>query len=179
MCSACILKTRINLTILLLKSKFLSFQICDSTHILSRHYHYYNYHFCFYLFLLIFSTSFVWLFLIFMFCNFKISLILLLLSSSSSIFQSLFLSLFIIIVIILIIILVLSLLLFYFWSNSSFSLMKWLRWVDYFVCLFVCLFFFSWNCRVIISNFITFLPFQFSVFNFPGLQFSSFIFILT
>ena len=46
-------------------------------------------------------------------------------------------------------------------------------------CLFVCLFFFSWNCRVIISNFITFLPFQFSVFNFPGLQFSSFIFILT
>ena len=40
-------KQRINLTGFLFKSKFLSFQICDSAHLLS-HYHYcYNYYFCF------------------------------------------------------------------------------------------------------------------------------------
>ena len=39
---------------------------------------------------------------------------------------------------------------------SNFSYMKRLRLVDYFVCLFC---FLSWNYRVIIHNFITFLPF--------------------
>ena len=45
---------------------------------------------------------------------------------------------------------------FSFWL-SNFSHMK--RWnlVDYFVCLFC---FLSWNCRVIIHNFITFFPFR-------------------
>ena len=38
-CSACLSKTCINLTSFLLKSKFLSFQICDSAHLLN-HYHY-------------------------------------------------------------------------------------------------------------------------------------------
>ena len=58
---------------------------------------------------------------------------------------------------------------FFFWL-SNFSHMKRLRLVDYFVCLFC---FLSWNCRVIIHNFITFLPFQ------KDLQCSSFISILT
>ena len=44
---------------------------------------------------------------------------------------------------------------FFFWL-SNFSHMKRLRLVDYFVCLFC---FLSWNCRVIIHNLITFLPF--------------------
>ena len=44
---------------------------------------------------------------------------------------------------------------FFFWL-SNFSHMKRLRLVDYFVCLFC---FLSLNCRVIIYNFITFLPF--------------------
>ena len=47
-----------------------------------------------------------------------------------------------------------------------------------FVCLIVCLFacrfyFLSWNCRVIIDSLVTFLQFP------KGLQFYSFIFILT
>ena len=46
--------------------------------------------------------------------------------------------------------------LFFFWL-SNFSHVKRLRLVDYFVCLFC---FLSWNCRVIIHNFITFLPFN-------------------
>ena len=58
---------------------------------------------------------------------------------------------------------------FFFWL-SNFSHMKRLRLVDYFVCLFC---FLSWNCRVIIHNFITFLPFP------KDLQCSSFISILT
>ena len=58
---------------------------------------------------------------------------------------------------------------FFFWL-SNFSHMKRLRLVDYFLCLF---FFLSWNCRVIIHNFITFLPFP------KDLQCSSFISILT
>ena len=62
---------------------------------------------------------------------------------------------------------------FYFWLNNSFSHMKRLRLVDYFVWLFVLFCFLSWICRVIIHNFITFLPFP------KGLQFSSFIFVLT
>ena len=51
---------------------------------------------------------------------------------------------------------VLVLLFFYFWLNGSFSHMKWLRLVDYFVCLFVCSV--SWAviivgyCRVTIHN---------------------------
>ena len=53
---------------------------------------------------------------------------------------------------------------------SNFSYIKRLRLVDYFVCLFC---FLSWNCRVIIHNFITFLPFP------KDLQCSSFISILT
>ena len=53
---------------------------------------------------------------------------------------------------------------------SNFFYMKRLRLVDYFVCLFC---FLSWNCRVIIHNFITFLPFP------KDLQCSSFISILT
>ena len=61
---------------------------------------------------------------------------------------------------------------FYFFSFwlSNFSHMKRLRLVDYFVCLFC---FLSWNCRVIIHNFITFLLFP------KDLQCSSFISILT
>ena len=52
--------------------------------------------------------------------------------------------------------------------------MKRLRFVDYFLCLFVCLFcFLSWNCRVIINNFITFLS------STKDLQFSLFISIFT
>ena len=62
---------------------------------------------------------------------------------------------------------------FYFWLNNSFSHMKRLRLVDYFVWLFVLFCFLSWICRVIIHNFITFLPFP------KGLRFSSFIPILT
>ena len=58
---------------------------------------------------------------------------------------------------------------FFFWL-SNFSYMKRLRLVDHFFCLFC---FLSWNCRVIIHNFITFLPFQ------RDLQCSSFISILT
>ena len=57
---------------------------------------------------------------------------------------------------------------FFFWL-SNFSHMKRLRLVDYFVCLFC---FLSWNCRVIIHNFITFLPFP------KDLWFFSFISIL-
>ena len=38
---------------------------------------------------------------------------------------------------------------------SNFSHMKRLGLADYFVCLF---YFLSWNCRVVIHNFITFLP---------------------
>ena len=60
--------------------------------------------------------------------------------------------------------------LFFFFRLSNFSHMKRLRLVDYFVCLFC---FLSWNCRVIIHNFITFLSFS------KDLQCSSFIFILT
>ena len=59
---------------------------------------------------------------------------------------------------------------FFFRWLSNFSHMKWLRLVDYFVCLFC---FLNWNCRVIIHNFITFLPFP------KQLQCSSFISILT
>ena len=79
-----------------IKSKFLSFQICDSAHLLSHYYCCYNYYFCFYLLLvvvvvlvlLLFSTCFVLLlFLIFIvFCNVKISLRLLIPSSSLSSF---------------------------------------------------------------------------------------------
>ena len=58
---------------------------------------------------------------------------------------------------------------FLFWLRN-FSHMKRLRLLDYFVYLFC---FFSWNCRVIIYNFITFFPFQ------KDLHFSSFISILT
>ena len=76
----------------------------------------------------------------------------------------------IIIIIIIILVLFFS---FYFWLNNSFSHMKRLRLVDYFVWLFVLFCFLSWICRVIIHNFITFLPFP------KGLQFSSFIFVLT
>ena len=60
--------------------------------------------------------------------------------------------------------------LFFFFWLSNFSHMKQLKLVDYFVCLFCSL---SWNCRVIIHNFITFLPFP------KDLQCSSFISILT
>ena len=45
---------------------------------------------------------------------------------------------------------------FFFFRLSNFSHMKRLRLVDYFVCLFC---FLRWNCRVIIHNFIIFLPF--------------------
>ena len=71
---------------------------------------------------------------------------------------------------------------FSFWLNNSFSHMKRLSLVDsivfFFVCLTVCFFacrfyFLSWNCRVIIDNLVTFLQFP------KGLQFYSFIFILT
>ena len=55
---------------------------------------------------------------------------------------------------------------FYFWLSNSFSNMKRLSLVDYFVCL-LCLL--SWICRAIIYNFITFFPFL------NGLQFSSVI----
>ena len=58
---------------------------------------------------------------------------------------------------------------FFFWL-SNFSHMKRLRLADYFVCLFC---FLSWNCRIIIHNFITFHPFP------KDLQCSSFISILT
>ena len=58
---------------------------------------------------------------------------------------------------------------FFFWL-SNFSHMKRLRLADYFVCLFS---FLSWNCRLIIRNFITFLSFP------KDLQCSSFISILT
>ena len=75
-----------------------------------------------------------------------------------------------IIIIIIILVLFFS---FYFWLNNSFSHMKRLRLVDYFVWLFVLSCFLSWICRVIIHNFITFLQFP------KGLQFSSFIFVLT
>ena len=53
---------------------------------------------------------------------------------------------------------------------SNFSHMKQFWLVDYFVCLFR---FLSWNCRVIIHNFITFLPFP------KDWQCFSFISILT
>ena len=56
-----------------------------------------------------------------------------------------------------------------FWLSNFFH-MKRLRLVDYFVCLFRLL---SWNCRVRIHNFSTFLPFP------KYLQCSSFISILT
>ena len=58
---------------------------------------------------------------------------------------------------------------FYFWSNDSFSHMKRLRLVNYFVCLFC---FFSWNHRLNIHNLILFIYFS------RGLQFYSFIAIL-
>ena len=58
---------------------------------------------------------------------------------------------------------------FFFWL-TNFSHMKRLRSVDYFVCLFC---FLRWNCKVIIHNFISFLPFP------KDLQCSSFISILT
>ena len=62
---------------------------------------------------------------------------------------------------------------FYFSLKNSFSRLR-LRLVDYFVYLFVCLFcFLSWNCRVTIHNFITFLLFP------KGLQFCTCIAILT
>ena len=63
---------------------------------------------------------------------------------------------------------------FYFWLSNSFSHMKRLRLVDYFVSLFICFFcFLGWNSRVTIHSFITFLPIS------KSLQFSSFISILT
>ena len=58
---------------------------------------------------------------------------------------------------------------FFFWL-SNFSHIKRLRLVDYLV-FFFC--FLSWNCRVIVNNFITFLQFP------KDLQFSSFISTLT
>ena len=65
-CSSCISGTRINLSIFLFKSKFLSFQVCDCANLLSYYYYYYKCYFCFYSLLLLFSTCFVLLlFLIF------------------------------------------------------------------------------------------------------------------
>ena len=60
--------------------------------------------------------------------------------------------------------------LFFFLWLSNFSHMKRLRLADYFVCLFC---FLSWNCRVLIHNFITFPLFP------KDLHCSSFISILT
>ena len=57
-CSACILQMRVNLTSFIFKSKFISFPIYDSAHLLSHYYYYYNYYFYYYLFFF-FSTCFV------------------------------------------------------------------------------------------------------------------------
>ena len=50
-------KHLINLTSFLFKSKFISFPICDSVHLLSHYYYYYNYYFYYY-FLLFFFYMF-------------------------------------------------------------------------------------------------------------------------
>ena len=55
-------KCVINLTSFLFKSKFISFPICDSAHLLSHYYYCYNYYFHYYLliiYLYLFSACFV------------------------------------------------------------------------------------------------------------------------
>ena len=94
LCSACISKRLINLTSFLFKSKFLSFQICDSAHLLSHYYYCHNYYFCFYLLLLFFYMFCFAIIAHFHLFDVKISLILLLPSSSLSIFNLFFFSLF-------------------------------------------------------------------------------------
>ena len=73
-------KCVINLTSFLFKSKFISFPICDSAHLLS-HYYYCYYYYCYY-----YNYYYYYFFSLSLFSNAKISLMLLLLLSSLLIF---------------------------------------------------------------------------------------------
>ena len=60
-------KRVINLTSFLFKSKFISFPICDSAHLLSHYYYCYNYY-CYYYLLLIYIYIYTYFFLHVLFC---------------------------------------------------------------------------------------------------------------